>query len=277
MEGECREEVVFLVVLAFGALAVPAWALGGTITLHPSGFGQKSYSAWKAQEGLADRNGNGNQALYFQKNVPTPTVAAGVAVFKGYAGLPAEQLTGLEFWIRTDTHCGAGAPRFNITIRPTSGGPTQTYFVGCAGMAPGSTATAPNGTVYQQRTIAAPFTAGCCFAFPTAAGFEVVSLAIIYDEGNDFGFPCPDPGNRCAFLDNVLVQTSSTTFPTKCWTGASDNGNNTPTGPCPAPATATSGPALPTALIAQPSLTEMAEWFPDVDPLSWVFYPNVLY
>ena len=38
-------------VLGLAAL-MPATALAGTYTLHPSGFGEHSYSAWKAGEGL---------------------------------------------------------------------------------------------------------------------------------------------------------------------------------------------------------------------------------
>jgi hypothetical protein len=55
------KKLLLLVVLAFSALAVPAWALAGTFTLHPSGFGQHSYSAWKGQQGLPDSTGGKNQ------------------------------------------------------------------------------------------------------------------------------------------------------------------------------------------------------------------------
>src|SRR3954468_10772327 len=55
--------------------------MAGDIILHPNGFGQHSYAAWKAQVGLPDTSGNKNQALYFQKMTATTTFAAGVAVF----------------------------------------------------------------------------------------------------------------------------------------------------------------------------------------------------
>jgi len=50
--------------------------------VHPASqrFGAHSYSAWKGQEGLPDRTGDKNQALYFQKHTATETFAAGVAV-----------------------------------------------------------------------------------------------------------------------------------------------------------------------------------------------------
>src|SRR4051812_48558453 len=148
---------LFAVLAVLAVLAVPAWAAAGTLTLHPSGFGEHSYSAWKAHQGLPDSSGNDSQALYFQKNTFTETNAAGIAVFKGYEGLPGNGLTGLSFWWRTDGHCGAGAPRFNVYVRPTGGGPTQTIFIGCQGMAPtGRTAPGPNGTLYEERAIAGP-------------------------------------------------------------------------------------------------------------------------
>ena len=87
-----------LALLLFSALALPAWALGGTFTLHPSGFGEHSYSAWKGQQGLEGSTGNKNQALYFQKDTPTPTFAAGVAVFKGFEGMSTSAVLPLEFW-----------------------------------------------------------------------------------------------------------------------------------------------------------------------------------
>ena len=120
------------------ALLLAAPAVAGPLTLHPSGFGPHSYSAWKADEGLKDSNGTKDQALYFQKNTETTTAAAGVAVFKGVEGLPTTALGDLSFYWRTDGHCGGGAPRFNLRIDPGVG-PTYTHFVGCQGMIPGGT------------------------------------------------------------------------------------------------------------------------------------------
>jgi hypothetical protein len=181
------------------AFVIPAAALGGSFRLHPSGFGEHSYSAWKGQAGLPDSTGGKNQALYFQKMTTTPTVAAGVAVFEGVAGLDTADLGDLEFWWRTDGHCGAGAPRFNIRIQ-LAAGPVVTQFVGCQGMIQGATEVAPNGKTFEQRT------------FP-AGGIlpgTVVSLALVFDEGNDVG-----PG--FVYLDDIKAANH-------IWTSASDNG-----------------------------------------------------
>jgi hypothetical protein len=194
----------FLVLLVTAALVVPLAAAAGTYTLHPSGFGDHSYSAWKAGEGLPDTNGTANQALYFQKMVPTPTNAAGVAVINGFEGEPTSALLPLGFWYGTDGHCGAGAPRFNVRIQPpltTDPASRQTMFVGCAAMVDGGTATAPNGRVFQEKTFAGTLPPG-----------TIASLAIVFDEGNDLGF------QGFVYLDNIMVGGH-------VWTSASDNGN----------------------------------------------------
>jgi hypothetical protein len=196
------------------AAALVAITLGSTtvaaqdqhIILHPNGFGEHSYASWKAQQGLTDSSGAKNQALYFQKMTTTVTFAAGLAVFKGIEGLPTSQLTGLSFWVRDDGHCGAGAPRFNIRVRPTVGGPSQTIFIGCAGMVPGGMMTAPNGHVFRQRS------------FPAPAAFLpgiVTSLAIVFDEGDD-------QGTGFVHLDDITVEIEGEPH---VWTSASDNGS----------------------------------------------------
>jgi len=193
------QRLLAFVACTLCAFVIPAAARGGGYTLHPSGFGEHSYSAWKGGEGLADSTGSKNQALYFQKMTSTTTFAAGVAVFKGVEGLATTDLGDLEFWWRTDGHCGAGAPRFNIRIQPALG-PAFTQFVGCQGMVPGATEVAPNGTTFQERT------------FPAGAILPgtVISLALVFDEGNDVG-------EGFVYLDDIKAANH-------VWTSAADNG-----------------------------------------------------
>lgn len=177
-----------------------AWsgsAQAGGLKLHPDGFGQKSYAAWKSQQGEADDQGNANQALYFQKMVPTATFAAGVAVFEGVENLDVTNGLVLGFDHRLDGHCGAGAPRFNITIQNPDGS-RQTLFVGCAGMAP--------------RPASEPGWEGHVATLPIPAGATVVGLAIVFDEGTD-------EGQGFVFLDNIQVND-------KIWTCAADDANS---------------------------------------------------
>src|SRR4051812_29062664 len=60
-----------IAAVAATALVVAAPAVAGSLVLHPSGFGEHSYSSWKGGEGLADSTGAKQQALYFQKNTAT--------------------------------------------------------------------------------------------------------------------------------------------------------------------------------------------------------------
>ena len=212
-----RKRLLFAVALSVVLVSATIPASAGQLTLHPSGFGERSYAAWKAQSGLQDSTGNKFQSLYFQKMTATTTFAAGVALFKGFEGTPVSALEGLSFYVGSQGHCGAGAPRFNLTVRPTGGGPTQTFFIGCQAMTPtGQTGTAPTGEIFVQRAIKAPFTAACCGPIPTS-GFEIASLAIVFDEGNDVG-------QGFVRLDNIEVDTVPGPG-THVWTSASDNGN----------------------------------------------------
>jgi hypothetical protein len=198
-----------IAAVAATALVVAAPAVAGSLVLHPNGFGEKSYSSWKAGEGLDDSTGAKQQALYFQKNTATTTVAAGVAVFKGVEGLPTSALGDLSFYWRTDGHCGSGAPRFNLRVE-TAPGARQTFFIGCQGMVPTDMDSNENG-VFEQRTAVGPLPPG-----------EVVSLALVFDEGNDVG-RCNGTagvlgGASCVYLDNIRAANHT-------WTSASDNGN----------------------------------------------------
>jgi len=186
--------------------------MAGDIILHPNGFGAHSYAAWKAQVGLPDSSGNKNQALYFQKMTSTSTVAAGVAVFQGIEGTPTSALTGLEFWIPINdmSHCGAGAPRYNVRVKTTAG-PSQTFFFGCAAMVPGAKAVAPSGKTYQQRSVASP----ALMALQSTPG-TITGLEIVFDEGDDVG-------SGFAYLDNITITINDTPM---VWTSATDNGGS---------------------------------------------------
>ena len=210
----------FLVTI-FIALVFTSPAFAGSFDLHPAGFGPNSYAAWKAGEGLPDNTGNANHALYFQKFTTTLTNAAGVAVFKGFAGLPSSDLLGLKSWVGNDGHCGARAPRFNVLLQLTVG--KEYFFAGCqtgSGMAPtlAPPMTAPNGRVFQQREVicyypqfGVPPDTPPCIPLPPGT---IVSIAIVFDEGNDVG-------QGFVYLDNIQVGTH-------IWTSASDNGNGDP-------------------------------------------------
>ena len=66
------------------------------LSVHPRGFGEKSYAAWNTKEGLVDSRGTAKHALYFQKMTATEIVAAGIAEIVGVEGAPVSHLEGLE-------------------------------------------------------------------------------------------------------------------------------------------------------------------------------------
>ena len=195
-----RVHLLAVSAAALALAAAPSFAANSQgVTLHPSGFGEKSYAAWKAHEGEADSTGGAAHALYFQKNTSTATYAAGVAVFNGIDDLklPVAGLK-LAFDRRVDGVCGGGAPRFNVTL--DNG---QTLFIGCQMMAPSNT-TDPR---WEHREITLP---------DDPTGATVTGLAIVFDEGTDV--PRPEgvqPGKT--WLDNIQVNNMT-------WTGPADNG-----------------------------------------------------
>ena len=189
------------------------------LTLHPSGFGEESYAAWKAKEGKTDDHGNADHALYFQKMVPTATVAAGIAVIDGVSGLPASAIAGLSWEHRTDGHCGAGAPRWNLGLEAPDG-TRFTVFLGCAAAAKGPITTDDQGRTWIRDTYPGLGVGGIAAQIEAATGLPVAdltvrSLLIVFDEGNDVG-----PG--FVYLDNITVTigTETTVF-----TGPMDNGD----------------------------------------------------
>jgi hypothetical protein len=229
-----RFVIAMLAVLA--ALAIPAAAFAGALTLHPAGFGEHSYSAWKAHQGEPDSKGSDDQALYFQKMTSTATFAAGAAVIKGVAGLRADELTGLAWDHREDGHCGAGAPRWNINLQDAAGNP-YTVFLGC-NAAQHTQKGMFSGHGWCRDTQPSPAAAIQAATGRSAASLTLTSLVILFDEGTDT--PNPPPAG-CAqeslapggfvYLDNIEVTTANPAYGTKCWTGANDNSNQS-TGPC---------------------------------------------
>ena len=278
------------------ALAVPTSALAGALTLHPSGFGEKSYAAWKAHEGQADSKGNDNQSLYFEKRSSTFANAAGVALFKGFRGLTLGQITGLEWEHRNDGHCGAGAPRWTFVSRNATGQRFVTHL-GCAAAVhtPGGTSTDRNGVTqtwtrdtYNNGAMGQP----CVLLeppYPTVTScdaFEIVFFGIIFDEGFEHGrcagVASTISGRSCVHLDNIKVEADGVPH---CWTSANDNGNaSTVCTAIPATTSTTATvfstlDAVPVGTAVDPTDLELVdsltEAYPDVALTSWSLYPSV--
>jgi len=173
-------------------------------------------AAWLGGMGLPDNGGANTTALdlatnpnkndrhrglLLSKNGPTPDCSSAGAVIDG---LPrGTTLTELGFDYRNGTHCGAGAPRFNITSRLGF-----TYFAGCAA---GTKTPAPQDPLEWTRVRivesaqvspasaeAPPFVFG-------PGGTEVRRLSILYDEGTDTSGVEDPRGIGLSVVDNIDV------------------------------------------------------------------------
>jgi hypothetical protein len=144
---------------------------------------------WRANQGLPDRGGNRNYALYLQKNVPTSTEAAGGASVEGVRRIT---LSELGFDVRNDGWCGAGAPRFNVY---TDQG-TYYFFFGCYYGT--HTPIAPNWTRVRFRNQDAYPAYATQSPWAGFGNVRVHSISIVFDEGTEVG-----PGYT--YLDNIAI------------------------------------------------------------------------
>jgi hypothetical protein len=142
------------------------------------------------------------RGLLLAKTGPTSNVAAAVAEVKGVRG---KTLTELGYDIRkpggaTDprgSHCGAGAPRFNVET--ADGG---FYFLGCNSPS-ADLATVGDGWIRLRWGGSSPLNAfsASSGALVDIKGKTLKSITIVFDEGQDTG---PDSFGL-AVLDNIDV------------------------------------------------------------------------
>jgi hypothetical protein len=175
------------------------------LQLRIGAFGDGTKAAWKSGEGLIDAKGSRFQALLLQKATLTSTFSAAYAQVKGLEGLAPAALVRLRWEHRNDTHCGAGAPRWNVNITGATGS-SYTVFLGCSGSAQ-SAGSAPSWTrdSWEGPAIAAEVLSQ---AGTDAANGTITSIFILFDEGNDIG-------SGFVFLDNITVNS-------KVFTSSSD-------------------------------------------------------
>ena len=148
-----------------------------------------------------DQRDRANEGLLLVKTGPTPNVASGGVVLKDVNGTA---VTELGYDIRKPgvaadargSHCGAGAPRFNITTKDG-----RTFFLGC-NSPPAPVQQAGNGWLRLRWGGAVPLMAYSTQGVLTnITGFQVKQLSIVFDEGQDTG-----PDNfGLAVLDNIDV------------------------------------------------------------------------
>jgi hypothetical protein len=149
--------------------------------------------------------------LLLVKTGPTNNDAAGGAELLGVKGT---KLTELGYDIRKPgapnfgdprgSHCGAGAPRFNIVI---AGQPTDIYFLGCASPPPDVDTPLLGGQGWQRLRWGGTVPLMAYkngLVLTDISGATADSIEIIFDEGDDTG-----PDNfGVAVLDNIDVNTT---------------------------------------------------------------------
>ena len=145
-----------------------------------------------------------NQGLLLAKTGPTGNYAAGVADIKGLPkNMPLKELgydirePGVNNNDPRGSHCGAGAPRFNVTTSADS------YFIGCNSPPP-NTQTPGNGWLRLRWGTGA---AGSVMGYSATSGLlvpvtgNVQNVQIVMDEGQDTG-----PDNfGLSVLDNIDI------------------------------------------------------------------------
>ena len=140
-----------------------------------------------------DSKDNKNEGLLLVKTGPTANIAAPGAEVKGVKGIT---LTELGYDIRMGSHCGNGAPRFNVVTMDD-----VTHFLGCDSP-PGVPVGVSTG--WRRLRWNAALLLG---AFPPILPTDVVkSISIVFDEGTDAtgGINGPE-SSGLAVLDNIDV------------------------------------------------------------------------
>jgi hypothetical protein len=169
------------------ALAAPSFAADSKMKANPFTFDPDHtgiiVSAWQAHTGLPDAGGS-DHGLVLQKNGLTATNAAAGAVVTGAEGQTANQPFGYD--IKNGSHCGAGAPRFNLQASDGFH-----FLGGCAN------ATQTPGPPGWTHVTIDPQNPAQAFP-PVAATATIQSVAVLFDEGND-------QGTGQAVIDNVVV------------------------------------------------------------------------
>jgi len=215
-----RFSLLFMVVLA--ALILPPYALGQAgpfNVVSPFAFDpertQLVQSAWLTGIGCpdsdpacstADTQDSRNEGLLLVKTGPTSTFASAGAELHSIKDVVLNEL---GYDIRKSgpaagplgSHCGAGAPRFNVVINGV------THFIGCNSPPPTSS-TLGTGWVRLRWGGGAPSTPLLAFnsisgAFVNIRGLTADRILILFDEGQD---PSGGPDQfGAAVLDNVDV------------------------------------------------------------------------
>jgi len=157
-------------------------------------------AAWLKGMGLPDTDDpnkkDHHSGLLLSKNGPTPDCSAAGASIKGVKGMTVSETFEVGFDYRNGGHCGAGAPRFNVT----TGDGVFSFVGGCSN---GTASPAPQDPLEWTRVRINVTSPSQAFP-PLAVGSQIESISIIYDEGTDTA-TSDSLGVGLAVLDNIHV------------------------------------------------------------------------
>ena len=191
-----------LALSVFATSVLPATAADFTLApfVFDPGSACDAVAEFRAGEGLPDADGVNNFAVYLQKNCATATFAAvGVDIISPLEGGSITALQELNFDVRDDGHCGAGAPRFNVQVDG------NTYFLGCTQ----GTHTQASGPGWTHVAFGpADFALA---GIPTSGTLE--DVYIIFDEGTDTPLGGSIVAAGHVFIDNISVNNTSVGAP----------------------------------------------------------------
>lgn len=184
-----RDRIMLIVsVLLVLAVAMAGPALGAKktkfkakpFTFDPGATGIVS-AKWVTHQGLGDA-GKSDHALVLKKEGTTATVASAGAAISKVKNLV---LTELGFDYEVGGHCGAGAPRYNVTLTDGS-----VFFFGCShGDVVGTMVDSQGDTWNRVRFTNddAFYGGGPTLVWPGFGVAEVQAIHVIFDEGTDIG------------------------------------------------------------------------------------------
>jgi hypothetical protein len=202
------------ITLGLTALAFPATiflASGGTAGAANQAFSLVPFTVNQGNvcPGISatwdSSTGNPAPSIFLSKPCPTADFAAsGVDIITPLEGQAVSNLTELNFDVKSDEWCGAGAPRFNLQLDQAG---NQNAFLGCAsGVTQTPTANGYTHVMFDSAVIQAAVTAA-----GGTANSTLQDLYIIFDEGNDL------TGNGTpgiTHIDNISVNNDTIGSPT---------------------------------------------------------------
>src|SRR6185503_1246564 len=168
-------------------------------------------AAWLGGLGLSDEPNkrDAHSGLLLSKNGPTADCSAAGARISGVKGIVVSPTFELGYDYRNGGHCGAGAPRFNVSYTLPGGGDGFSFVGGCSN---DSTPTAAPQDPAQWSRVRFQ-TSNPAESVPVIpAGSRIKSITLIFDEGTDTptaARPSGDAGNPAGIglsvVDNIFI------------------------------------------------------------------------